>query len=211
LIHKQVFLQMRNRQPATAGILRGIFRGIAFGALVVALPVTAFGAEPSGGTSLVAIGTATVAIVILFLLIGLLTLACAKLRSRLAWAHRDLLRASRFEAILSALPGGLLWWDRSTDAKPDSKDLCALLGIPEGTKLRLSNVLGCLEKEAGENLKKAVTQLQEEGTEFTLSVAAADSSRNFEAMGLRVVAEDGAELADLLWLRETTIEKAEAK
>jgi signal transduction histidine kinase len=204
---------MRNGQSATTGIHPGALGGIAFGVLIAALPGPASGAELSGGAPLPVIGGFF--IVLVLLLLGLLTIAYVKLRTRLAAARRDLTRASakaaRFEAIVNALPGGLFWWDRAAGVEYGSKGLAKLLGGPLDTPPRFPDILGRLEERTREDLRKAVARLREDGTAFTLSVTGADAGRSFKAMGLRVAAADGSEPADLLWLRETTIEKAETR
>jgi signal transduction histidine kinase len=216
-----MFLRMRNRQPAATGVLlgilrgifQGIFRGIAFGALVIALPVTAFGAELLGEDPLMVagiIGATTVFITIIILSLGLLGVAYAKLHARLDWAHHNLAQASRFEAIVSALPGGLFLWDCASGAEYNSKGLAELLELPPDTPLHFSNILDHLAEGAQEDLEKAIVRLRENGAEFTLLVTTAYTGRSFAITGLRT-ATGGEEHTDLLWLRETTIEQAEVK
>lgn len=117
-------------------------------------------------------------------------------------ARRQLsLEADRGRRILEVAPDGLFMWDHDGGGETCSRRLAVLLDLPKGTDSDFADLLARFPDAAGA-LETGVDGLRRDGSGFDLLLPS--GRRLIHAVGVRAGGEEGAPVADLLWMRDVT-------
>lgn len=119
-------------------------------------------------------------------------------------AERDVLgqQIIQLQEVLVGIPDGLYRWNVVNGVENCSARMAVLLDLPKGTQSRYGDILHCFDEEAARSLNAAVTGLHNEGLSFDLILPLhGGDDRVVQAVGQRVLSENGDPLVDLLWMR----------
>lgn len=108
----------------------------------------------------------------------------------------------QLQEVLVGIPDGLYRWNVVNGVENCSARMAVMLDLPKGTQSRYGDILHCFDDDAGRTLDGAVNQLHREGLSFDLILPLqGGDDRVVQAVGQRVLSEDGTPLVDLLWMR----------
>ncbi|NVK19589.1 MAG: PAS-domain containing protein [Methylocystaceae bacterium] len=108
----------------------------------------------------------------------------------------------QLQEVLVGMPDGLYRWNVVNGVENCSARMAVMLDLPKGTQSRYGDILHCFDDDAGRTLDGAVSQLHREGLSFDLILPLqGGDDRVVQAVGQRVLSEDGTPLVDLLWMR----------
>lgn len=127
-------------------------------------------------------------------------------RRTLRWQHQ------RLDEMLGASPDGHVRWDYENDGLGGSSDgeeiisrrLAILLDLYGGTGSRFDDVVDRFGADDGVVLRGSVRGLRERGDGFAIDLLHRDGLRMLRATGVRTATDDGAPLADVVWMRDVT-------
>lgn len=108
----------------------------------------------------------------------------------------------QLQEVLAGIPDGLYRWNIHNGVENCSARMAVLLDLPKGTQSRFGDILTCFEKNAAARLNQSVADLHREGLSFDIILPLhGGDDRIIQAVGQRVLNDDGAPLVDLLWMR----------
>ena len=110
--------------------------------------------------------------------------------------------AVKAREMLAAAPDGLFLWDHVNGGFTCSRRLAVLLDLGAGTHAPYDDVRKRFEGESLKTLEQSVTLLRGTGTPFDLMLSM--GQRQIQAIGSRAETDDGAPLADMVWMRDIT-------
>jgi PAS domain-containing protein len=120
---------------------------------------------------------------------------------------RALNRARMVDAMLDGAPEGFFVWGRMAGdeiAGRCSRRLAVLLDLFRGREASFDDVLDGFEADSQAALRAAVEKLHQLGSGFAVEMALATAGRRIAARGMRVAGDDGAALADVVWMSDVT-------
>ena len=108
----------------------------------------------------------------------------------------------QLQEVLVGMPDGLYRWNALNGVENCSARMAVLLDLPKGTQSRFGDILHCFDHDGAGALDNAVSQLRREGLSFDIILPLhGGDDRVVQAVGQRVLNEDGNALVDLLWMR----------
>lgn len=125
-------------------------------------------------------------------------------RDKKSRKERDVLAQQiiQLQEVLVGIPDGLYRWNVVNGVENCSARMAVLLDLPKGTQSRYGDILQCFDEEAARTLNGAVTDLHNEGLSFDIILPLhGGDDRVVQAVGQRVLSENGDPLVDLLWMR----------
>ncbi len=119
-------------------------------------------------------------------------------------AERRRLEAVAVKAreMLAANPDGLFLWDHVNGGFTCSRRLAVLLNLESGIYAHYDDIRARFEGDSLKTLEQSVTRLRAAGTPFDLLLTM--GRRQIQAIGSRAETDDGAPLADMVWMRDIT-------
>jgi len=158
------------------------------------------GPAHAGGDAALSSFGALSAILAALVLAGAALLVALQRRVLRLRAERDRAAAALAEraAVLGAVPAALYRWDHRDGTESFAAGPIAALAEVNGR--RLPDLLARLEPKDGAALEAAVARLRADGTGFHMPLTLAAGRAALDASGRRLAADDGAPVADLLWL-----------
>src|SRR6266849_903198 len=156
-------------------------------------------ARAGGGSVLPSFGALS-AILAVLVLAGAVLLVFAQRRALRLRAERDRAAAALAErdAVLGAVPAAFYRWDHRDDTESFAVGPIAALAEVNGR--RLPDLLARFEPKDAAALEAAVARLRADGTGFRMPLTLVAGRAALDASGCRLAADDGAPVADLLWL-----------
>ncbi len=144
------------------------------------------------------------------ILLGLavLILAVVSLRQMSAIKHqrKAILRLSSdaeiSHEILATAPDGLFLWVELNGSEACSRRLAVMLGLENGVRSKFGEVLSRFSENDAAILNSACIQLKNSGDPFEMMLTTKDGMRRLLVVGVRAGTNDGAALADILWMRD---------
>ncbi|WP_135080464.1 ATP-binding protein [Terasakiella sp. SH-1] len=125
-------------------------------------------------------------------------------KNKISLAERETLgqQIVQLQEVLVGIPDGLYRWNVVNGVENCSARMAVLLDLPKGTQSRYGDILNCFDDEAARTLDAAVSTLHGEGMSFDIILPLqGGDDRVIQAVGQRVLSEDGAPLVDLLFMR----------
>ncbi len=108
----------------------------------------------------------------------------------------------QLQEVLAGIPDGLYRWNVLNGIENCSARMAVLLDLPKGTQSRYGDILHCFDDDAARTLDSNVKSLHNEGVSFDIILPLhGGDDRVVQAVGQRVLSEDGQPLVDLLWMR----------
>ncbi|SCA58238.1 putative histidine kinase protein [Candidatus Terasakiella magnetica] len=108
----------------------------------------------------------------------------------------------QLQEVLVGIPDGLYRWNVVNGIENCSARMAVLLDLPKGTQSRYGDILECFDDEAARTLDAAVSSLHNEGMSFDIILPLqGGDDRVVQAVGQRVLSEEGEPLVDLLFMR----------
>jgi signal transduction histidine kinase len=108
----------------------------------------------------------------------------------------------QLQEVLAGMPDGLYRWNVVNGVENCSARMAVMLDLPKGTQSRYADILNRFDDEAARSLDVSVSTLHNEGLSFDLILPLHDGDdRVIQAVGQRVLNENGEPLVDLLWMR----------
>ncbi|MDV7338388.1 PAS-domain containing protein [Terasakiella sp. A23] len=108
----------------------------------------------------------------------------------------------QLQEVLVGMPDGLYRWNVVNGVENCSARMAVMLDLAKGTQSRYGEILQCFDDDAARTLDGSVNQLHREGLSFDLILPLkGGDDRVVQAVGQRVLSEDGQPLVDLLWMR----------
>ncbi|WP_417784131.1 ATP-binding protein [Terasakiella pusilla] len=108
----------------------------------------------------------------------------------------------QLQEVLVGMPDGLYRWNVVNGVENCSARMAVMLDLAKGTQSRYGDILNCFDDDAARTLDGSVSQLHREGLSFDLILPLqGGDDRVVQAVGQRVLSEDGTPLVDLLWMR----------
>lgn len=108
----------------------------------------------------------------------------------------------QLQEVLAGMPDGLYRWNLHSRVENCSARMAVLLGLEKGKHSKFPEILNCFDAEAARTLEAAVQTLHRQGQSFDLILPMKDgNNRVVQAIGQRVLNEEGDALVDLLWMR----------
>ncbi len=100
------------------------------------------------------------------------------------------------------MPDGLCRWNVVNGVENCSVRMAVMLDLVKGTQPDMAYILNCFDDDAVCTLDGSVSQLHREGLSLDLILPLqGGDDRVVQAVGQRVLSEDGTPLVDLLWMR----------
>ena len=158
------------------------------------------GPARAGGDSVLPSFGALSAILAVLVLAGAVLLVFVQRRALRLRAERDRAAAALAErdAVLGAVPAAFYRWDHRDDTESFAVGPIAALAEVNGR--RLPDLLARFEPKDAAALEAAVARLRADGTGFRMPLTLVAGRAALDASGCRLAADDGAPVADLLWL-----------
>ncbi len=108
----------------------------------------------------------------------------------------------QLQEVLAGMPDGLYRWNLVNGVENCSARMAVMLDLPKGTQSRYADILNCFDDEAARSLDASISALHTEGLSFDLILPLhGGDDRVIQAVGQRVLNEEGEPLVDLLWMR----------